>query len=98
MEIKKLKKGDIVRVTRRKINTGKKATAEVDMDTAPVIGRIVFVHPQHHFYTVEFRDRDTERYKRLYRESFFPEALEKIHQPRFMCDRPAKKRSWAKEA
>ena len=99
MEIQKFKVGNIVRVARTKSITGpKKQKAAEAFDTAPTIGRIVWAHPLHIFYTVEFRDRYTAEYKPLYRESFFPEQLEKIHQPNFMRTRPAKKRSWAKEA
>ena len=92
------KAGNIVRVTRpQSISPAKRKKVEDGLDTAPTIGRIVWVHPQHIFYVVEFRDRYTAEYKPLYRESFFPEMLEKIHQPNFMSTRPAKKRSWAKQ-
>ena len=95
MASKYFKTGDVVRVTRRKTNSSKTPTTTVDMDTAPTIGQIVFVHPEHKFYTVEFRDRYTAEYKVLYRESFYTEQLEKINQPNFTKTRPAKKRSWA---
>ena len=95
METAKLRVGNIVRVTRRNIKTNQIIKDEVS--TAPTIGRIVWAHPLHLFYVVEFRDRYTAEYKPLYRESFFPEMVEKIHQPNFMRTRPAKKRSWAKE-
>ena len=92
----KFKKGDIVRVTRKVTNTGKKRHGEEPVNISPTIGRIVFAHPLRIFYTVEFRDRYTADYKPMYRESFFPDMLEKINRPDFMETRPAKKRSWAK--
>lgn len=92
----KFKKGDIVRVTRTIKQTGKRSKEEGLTVEPPAIGVIVFAHPLHIFYTVEFRDRHTAEYKPMYRESFFPEMLEKIRQPKFFATRPAKKRSWAK--
>ena len=92
----KFKKGDIVRVTRTMKQNGKKPKEEALIIEPPTIGVIVFAHPLGHFYTVEFRDRYTAEYKPMYRESFFPEMMEKIHQPKFFATRPAKKRSWAK--
>lgn len=90
------KKGDIVRVTRNIKQNGKKPKDEALIIEPPTIGVIVYVHPLGHFCTVEFRDRYTAEYAPMYRESFFPEMLEKIHQPNFMETRPAKKRRWAK--
>lgn len=89
-----IRKGDIVRVTREKKYNGKEDPLTVD--TQPTIGRVVFAHPLGTFYVVEFRDRYTAEYKPMYRQSFWPEHLEKITQPNFMAPRSAKKRSWAK--
>ena len=97
MEIHKLKKGDIVKVTRKtNVQAGRKKN-ETELNTSPTIGVIVFAHPLGRFYTVEFRDKYTAEYKPMYRESFFPEMLERIRQPKFFATRPAKKRTWAKE-
>ena len=97
MEKTNFKVGNIVRVTRpQSISPAKRKRIEDGLDTAPTIGRIVWAHPLHIFYVVEFRDKYTAEYKPLYRESFFPEQLEKIHQPNFMRTRPAHKRLWVK--
>lgn len=97
MEIQKLKVGDIVRVTRPQTATpAKRRRTDEGLDTAPTIGRIVWVHPRHIFYVVEFRDKYTAAYKPIYRESFYPERLEKIHQPNFMSSCQAHKLPWAK--
>ena len=95
MEIKQFKLGEVVEVIRIKKASGKVPTTEVDMDTAPTVGRIVYVHPERHFYVVEFRDRYSAEYKPMYRESFFPDRMNKISQFDFMATRPAMKRSWA---
>ena len=91
---KKLRVGSIVRVTHKEKLTGKK-TDDLVMDLKPTIGRVVFVGMGGKFYIVEFRDRYTAEYKPMYRQSFWPEQLERIHQPNFMKTRPAKKRAWA---
>lgn len=91
-----IRKGDIVRVTREKKTPQTRKVDPLTIETQPTIGRVVFAHPLGTFYVVEFRDRYTEEYKPMYRQSFCPEQLEKINQPNFMAPRPAKKRSWAK--
>ena len=65
------KKGDIVRVTRNIKQSGKKPKEETLIIEPPTIGVIVYAHPLHLFYTVEFRDKYTAEYKPMYRESFF---------------------------
>ena len=93
-----LKVNDIVRVKRTVIN--KKLSdrpSMVELDTAPRIGRIVWVHPQRIFYVVEFRDKYTAEYKPMYRESLWPENVAKINCPEFMETRTAKKLSWVKQ-
>ena len=92
-----IRKGSIVKVKWREPPSMNKKTAEMLMETRPTIGRVIFAHPQKYFYVVEFRDRYTAEYKPMYRQSFFPEQLERIHQPNFMRTRPAKKKSWAQE-
>ena len=91
-----IRKGDIVRVTRAKKTPQTSKFDPLTIETQPTIGRVVFAHPLETFYVVEFRDRYTEEYAPMYRQSFWPEQLEKINQPNFMAPRPAKKRSWAK--
>ena len=90
-----IRKGSIVRVTRNKSPHSNKKD-ELSIETQPTIGRVVYVHPQKFFYVVEFRDRFTAEYKPMYRQSFFPNQLERIHQPNFTRTRPAKQRNWAK--
>lgn len=92
---KRLRVGSIVKVAWAEHPYMKKEDRDLRLETKPKIGRIVFVHPKKLFYTVEFRDRYTAEYKPMYRQSFWPEQLERIHQPNFMKPRPAKKRSWA---
>ena len=91
-----IRKGDIVRVTRGKKTPQTSKFDPLTIETQPTIGRVVFAHPLGTFYVVEFRDRYTEEYRQMYRQSFYPEQLEKINQPNFMAPRPAKRRSWAK--
>ena len=97
MQQKKFKTGDIVRVSRTRTGAAGRKIPGDDISTEPTIGRIVWVHPLRIFYVVEFRDKYTSEYKPLYRQSFFPEQLERIHQPNFMKTRPAKMRSWVKQ-
>ena len=93
MEIQKFKVNDVVRVIRpQRAQKPAKRTTMVELDTAPTVGRIVWVHPQGIFYVVEFRDRYTAAYRPMYRESFFPQQLEKINRPDFFETRPAKQR------
>lgn len=91
-----IRKGDIVRVKREKKTPYSTKVDPLTIETQPIIGRVVFVHPLGTFYVVEFRDRYTAEYKPMYRQSFYSEQLEKINQPNFMAPRPAKRRSWAK--
>ena len=90
-----IRKGSVVRVTRNKSPYSNKKD-ELSIETQPTIGRVVYVHPKKFFYVVEFRDRFTAEYKPMYRQSFFPNQLERIHQPNFTRTRPAKKKSWAR--
>lgn len=93
MEIHKFKVNDVVRVTRPKTAQGpKNGRQTIELPTAPTVGRIVWVHPQGIFYVVEFRDRYTAAYRPMYRESFYPDKLEKINRPDFFETRPAKQR------
>lgn len=90
-----LRVGSVVKVTHKEKMTGRDKDGLV-MDFRPTIGRIVFIGSGRKFYIVEFRDRYTAEYKPMYRQSFWPEQLERIHCPNFTKPRPAKKRAWAK--
>ena len=88
-----LRVGSVVKVTRKETVSQKNAEWQRYI---PTIGRIVFIGSGRKFYIVEFRDRYTVEYKPMYRQSFWPEQLERIHCPNFTKPRPAKKRAWAK--
>lgn len=90
--MKKLKVGDIVKVTREKER--KSARSYIENIETPTEGVIVFVHPKGIFYVVEFRDKFTDEYKPLYRQAFWPEQLLKIKRPKFFEPRPAEKKKW----
>lgn len=92
--MKKLKVGDIVKVTREKERKNSKITVEeMRLSTE---GVITFAHPKGIFYVVEFRDKFTAEYKPMYRETFWPEQVMKIRRPKFFETRPAEKRLWAR--
>ena len=98
MEIKQFKVGDVVKVKRpTSISPTKRKKVEDGTDTAPTIGRVVWAHPDGVFYVVEFRDRFSAEYKPMYKESFYPERMQKVHKPEFMQIRPAAKRSWGRQ-
>ena len=88
----KLKKGDIVKVTREKDKKySKMPVEEMGLSTE---GVIVFAHPKGIFYILEFRDKFTAEYKAMYRETFWPEQILKIRKPKFFETRPAEKKKW----
>lgn len=97
MQTLKFKKGDIVRVTRKTNQSGKKPKGEPDFRNSPTVGVVVFAHPLHLFYTVEFRDSYSAQYKPMYRESFFPEMMEKANDPHYFDTRPAQQRNWVRK-
>lgn len=90
--MKKLKVGDIVKVTREKERKHSKITVEeMRLSTE---GVVIFAHPKGIFYVVEFRDKFTADYKPLYRETFWPEQLLKIKRPKFFDKRTAENKKW----
>ena len=99
MQQKKFKIGDIVRVSRTRTGAAGRKIPGDDISTEPTIGMVVFVHPEGIFYVVEFRDKYTAEYKRMYCRAFRPEelALSKITEAEFTATRPAKKKAWVKQ-
>ncbi len=89
------KVGDIVKVRRRNVKTNQ--IVKDEESTAPTVGRIVWAHPDGIFYVVEFRDEFSAEYKAMYKESFYPDMMQKVHKPDFMATRPAAKRSWGRQ-